>query len=103
MNMLRKFICILALATVAFAQSPSADVPASREHRGSYFSVNWGLSYLSSELKSSDFGYRSGMGGRQLDGRYEKVEHYGLNNEQDEFSAWDSLLLIFDLESRLVI
>lgn len=88
MKMIWKFICIFAFATVAFAQSPSVDAPAPREHRGSYFSVNWGFSYLSSELKSSDFGYRSGFGGKTLDGRYEKQEHYGLNNEQDEFSAW---------------
>ena len=87
---MKKVFAILVLCAMGltFAQSPSARVPAPREHRGSYFSVNWGLSYLSSELKSSDFGYSSGSGGSRLDGRYERKEFYGLNNEQDSFSAW---------------
>lgn len=88
MKMLCKFICILAFATVAFAQS-SDDVPAPREHRGSYLSVNWGLSYLSSEFKDSNFGFDTGnYGGKRPDGRSETVERYAQNNEQDSFSAW---------------
>ena len=59
MKMFNKFICILALAAVALVHADVAeknDVPGaeknhqSREHRGSYLSVNWGLSYLSAEL-----------------------------------------------------
>ncbi len=87
---MKKVFAILVLCAMGltFAQSPSAHVFSPREHRGSFFSVNWGLSYLSSELKSSDFGFPSGGESLRLDGRYGRIEHYGLNNEQDDFSAW---------------
>ena len=88
MKMFWKFICIFSFATVAFAQSPSVDGPAPREHRSSYFSVNWGLSYLSSELNVSNFGYRSGGEFTRPDGRIERTEQYGQNESQESFSAW---------------
>jgi hypothetical protein len=88
MKMFWQFICIFAFATVAFAQSPSVDGPAPREHRSSYFSVNWGLSYLSAELNKSNFGYRSGGEFTRPDGRIERTEQYGQNESQESFSAW---------------
>ena len=95
--MFSKFICIFAFATAALAHADDVEnnmVPnaeksfSAREHRGSYFSVNWGLSYLSSEYNSSHLGFSSSVGTTRLDGRYEKLEHYGQHDEQESFSAW---------------
>lgn len=95
--MFNKFICILAFTIAALAHAdvvenniaPSAEKSFSpREHRGSYLSVNWGLSYLSAELNKSNFGYRSGGEYTRPDGRRERTEHYGLNESQESFSAW---------------
>ncbi|MBR6123772.1 hypothetical protein IKQ19_09310 [Candidatus Saccharibacteria bacterium] len=97
MKMFSKFICVFAFAVVALAHADVAEknvAPGaeknhpSREHRSSYFSVNWGLSYLSSERKSSDFGFSSSIGSTRLDGRYERLEQYGQHDEQESFSAW---------------
>ena len=97
MKMFNKFICILAFAIATLAHADVAeknDVPGaeknhqSREHRGSYLSVNWGLSYLSSEYNKSNFGYRSGVEYTRPEGRRERTEYYGLNESQESFSAW---------------
>ena len=97
MKMFSKFICVFAFAAVALVHAdvvennmaPSAGKSIfPREHRSSYFSVNWGLSYLGSERKSSDFGFSSSIGSTRLDGRYERLEHYGQHDEQESFSAW---------------
>ena len=87
---MKKVFAILVLCAMGltFAQSPSARVPSSREHSSSYFSVNLGLSYLSSELKSSDLSFSSSKMSNRLDGRYERFEHYGRHDEQENFSAW---------------
>ena len=97
MKIFSKFICIFAFAAVALVHAdvvennmaPSAGKSIfPREHRSSYFSVNWGLSYLGSERKSSDFGFSSSIGSTRLDGRYERLEQYGQHDEQESFSAW---------------
>lgn len=81
MKILKKLVCILVFATVAWAENP-------HEHRGFYFGTGLGVSYLSSALNVNDFYFSSGGGQRNLDGIYKENRHYSEHHRKERFSGF---------------
>lgn len=90
MKTLKKFVCILVFAAIAWAQNP-------HEYRGFYFGSGLGVSYLSSALNVNNLNYQSGLGHTRFDGVYEENKHYGENHKKERFSGFGFPSLDFRL------
>ena len=98
MSLIKNFVCIFAFTAIAWAQevasveTPVAPSPKnnllSREHRGFFFSVGLGLSYMSSNLNSYSSSYSSGIGQTRFDGVYEDRWIGSGNNKKEGFSGF---------------